>query len=168
MRRKDCPAEFIKECMAQALFQIMQTKKFEDVTISEICKVAGFGRTTYYHYFTNRTEELISYYLNKKWSEKVPVFHEGDDGVEWIKVILNAYYLYREQLTLLYKQGLLEIALDVTYKGVQKTYSVNNHPYFAAWVAGALYGVIREWVKGSFNVTPDELVDTVKSTFCKN
>ncbi|MCQ2772098.1 MAG: TetR family transcriptional regulator C-terminal domain-containing protein [Bacilli bacterium] len=167
MRRKDCPAEFIKECMAQALFQIMLTKKFEDVTISEICKVAGFGRTTYYHYFTNRTEELISYYLDKKWTEKVPTFHEGDDPIEWLRVIFNTIYLYKEQLTSLYKQGLLEIALDVIFEGIEKTYLLNNDPYFSAWFAGALYGVIREWVKNSFNVSPDDLVDAVKVSFSR-
>ena len=161
MRRKDCPAPFIKECLAQALFQLMTTKNFEDVTISEICKVAGFGRTTYYHYYTNKKEELIVYLCEKRWNEEIPHYNIGDDFSAWSMTVINYLYNHGKSLTLLFEQGLLETAFAVLYKGITTTLGGCGNEYASAFAAGAYYGILTQWVKDGFKLTPDELIDAV-------
>lgn len=161
MRRKDCPAPFIKECLAQALFQLMKTKDFEDVTISEICKVAGFGRTTYYHYFTNKKEELIVYLCEKRWKEEIPHYNSEDDFDAWSHSVINYLYKHGESLTLLFKQGLLDVAFSVLFNGIRQTLSVCENEYSAAYVAGMYYGIVTQWVKDGFKLTPSQLIDAV-------
>ena len=42
MRKKNVSAEFIKTCYALALIKLMKEKDYNNITISEICKEAGF------------------------------------------------------------------------------------------------------------------------------
>lgn len=159
MRRKDCPAEFIKECLAQALFHIMENKNFENITVSEICKVAGFGRTTYYHYYTNRKEELITYILTKEWNRVIPTVGEDDSKRPWVQSIIEVFYAYRKYITLLYQQNLLEIVMDVTFQGIKRTNKAHlGSNYAIAFLAGSYYGILREWVMNGFDVSPSEIM----------
>lgn len=39
---------FLKLCLADALFKLMETKDFSEININEICKLANVSRSTYY------------------------------------------------------------------------------------------------------------------------
>ena len=62
MERRNITNEFLKECIADALIQLLRVKPLEDITITEITDVAGVGRSTYYRNFTSK-EDVLSYKL---------------------------------------------------------------------------------------------------------
>ena len=39
---------FVKQCIVDGLFDLMENKKFEDITITEIIKRAGVSRMGFY------------------------------------------------------------------------------------------------------------------------
>lgn len=45
----------------QALFQLIQQKPFEKITISELCKKACLDRCTFYRNFKNKNDVLLFY-----------------------------------------------------------------------------------------------------------
>lgn len=55
--------ESVKEAIALALIQMMENKKINDITILEIVKKAGVGRSSFYRNFDNK-EDVINYYIN--------------------------------------------------------------------------------------------------------
>ena len=46
---------FARQCIGEALVQLMREKEFESISVTDICKTAGFSRMAYYrnfHFFT--------------------------------------------------------------------------------------------------------------------
>lgn len=81
MARKKNSGDFLKECMADALFILLQTKSIEEVTISEVTALANVSRITYYRNFTSK-ESMIEFKLDKLIDE-------------WIRANLSVMLLNR-------------------------------------------------------------------------
>lgn len=52
---------FTRQCIGESVIALMQTKDFQDITISDIVKKAGVSRMTFYHYFDTKTDALNNY-----------------------------------------------------------------------------------------------------------
>lgn len=81
MARKKNSGDFLKECMADALFILLQTKSIEEITISEVTALANVSRITYYRNFTSK-ESMIEFKLDKLIEE-------------WIRANLSVMLLNR-------------------------------------------------------------------------
>lgn len=81
MARKKNSGDFLKECMADALFILLQTKSIEEITISEVTALANVSRITYYRNFTSK-ESMIEFKLDKLIDE-------------WIRANLSVMLLNR-------------------------------------------------------------------------
>lgn len=68
MTRKKNSGDFLKECMADALFILLRTKSIEEITVSEITALANVSRITYYRNFTSK-EKVIEFKLDKLISQ---------------------------------------------------------------------------------------------------
>ena len=53
--------QFSRDCMVQALMQLLQTKSLSNITISELTERAGVSRMTYYRNYNSMDEIFISY-----------------------------------------------------------------------------------------------------------
>lgn len=53
----------MKECIAQALSKLIETKPFSEIKITELTRIAGVSRMTYYRNF-NSKEEIFSAYFD--------------------------------------------------------------------------------------------------------
>lgn len=81
MARKKNSGDFLKECMADALFILLQTKSIEEITISEVTALSNVSRITYYRNFTSK-ESMIEFKLDKLIDE-------------WIRANLSVMLLNR-------------------------------------------------------------------------
>ncbi|MGM9683297.1 MAG: TetR/AcrR family transcriptional regulator, partial [Eubacteriales bacterium] len=68
MGRSSKTTEFLKECMADALIKLMESKAFSKITSDEIAAVAGVGRATWFRNFTSK-EDAIRYKLHIAWEK---------------------------------------------------------------------------------------------------
>ena len=50
--------DFLKECMADALFRAMKEKPFSKITINEIADAAGVNRSTWFRNFSDKNEAI--------------------------------------------------------------------------------------------------------------
>ena len=58
MRRRNTTTEFLKECIADALLKLLQTKNMDEIKVSEITDLADVGRVTFYRHFKSK-EDVI-------------------------------------------------------------------------------------------------------------
>ena len=86
MTEKMSVNETVRESLAIALLQIMKHKEFLQISVSEIVKVAGVGRSSFYRNFGSKENLLCSYivdlYREYFKSEKVPVRVSEGEKVE--------------------------------------------------------------------------------------
>lgn len=82
-------SEFLRTCIFEALMLLLDQKKYEDITISELAEKAGVSRMTYYRTYENK-EDVVVQFLNSRTDELLKEFDKksGDD-YEWFKSIFQ-------------------------------------------------------------------------------
>ncbi len=156
MRKKNVSAEFIKTCFAHALIKLMKEKNYNNITISEICNEAGFGRTSYYRYFTNNKDELILFISKSKWLECKK--NHPEEVKEEGKLLLNHVYNNKNFFVLLRKHNLNALIFEIFYNIFGRQKEENEIlSYGKAFFAGAYFGVIYEWIVEGCKDTPDTI-----------
>ena len=156
MRKKNVSMEFIKTCYALALIKLMKEKDYNNITISEICKEAGFGRTSYYRYFTNNKDELILFISKLKWLECKN--NNPEEAKDEGKLLLNHVYKNKDFFVLLRKHYLNALIFKIFYDNIGRQKDENEIlSYGKAFFAGAYFGVIYEWIVEGCIDTPDTI-----------
>ena len=56
---------YIKEQLALTIFDLIKTKEFHDISISELVNKAGVGRASFYRKYTSK-EDVVSQYIFEK------------------------------------------------------------------------------------------------------
>ena len=66
MNKKD----FSRNCLADALIDLLENNEYEDISIQDIVDKAGFSRMAYYRNFKDKNE-IIDYYLDNLFSNYI-------------------------------------------------------------------------------------------------
>ena len=62
MERKHPGNLFVRDCITEALFKLMKSKDFNDITVSMLVKTAGVSRNSFYRNYQSM-EDIIRQYL---------------------------------------------------------------------------------------------------------
>lgn len=151
--------DFLKLCLADALISLLETNDLAQISVNEICTVAGVGRTTYYRHLDkdNGKEELLLFKIIYEWD----VYKEKHD--EEIKKDQNSgmsNYIYenRKLFSLLYKKGLITFLMKAfeTLVPGGEVYDKKTS-YLMSFFTYGYFGIIYQWIKYDFDETPDEV-----------
>lgn len=152
---------YVVEHITAALLELMESKPFGSISISEICEKAGVGRASFYRNFESK-EDVISKHLKKlldEWWIKEIV----KPDFNLIEAIFEHYYKHRDLCIMLYKQGLAHLSLQSVKEACGPKPEHNNaDAYFAAFCSYGLYGWIEEWFKRDMQETPEEMSELWK------
>ena len=161
---------FLKECIADAIIELLKTKTIDKISIDEITKKAGVGRATYFRNFSSKSE-AITFKINTlwdNWCEKSGITKEQNYTVINSIDFFEFSYKYKDLYKLLYDQGLQNTIYDAFYKVITKQQrSTPNEYYKSRFLSYGVYGIVNEWVKRDFEETPNELSFILKETLKK-
>lgn len=162
MPKRTLSTIFIKQCLADALFELMKTHAYDDINVKEICYKSGIGRTTYYRYFDNKRgkRDLVIFKVLNGWEEycKIPKTKELlKENV--VLALLHYFYDLKPLFELLEKNNILQSSLSELFFLVftPKITQTAKEEYGRAFLAGGFYGVTYHWMKNGFSYTPQEL-----------
>ncbi|WP_160673938.1 TetR/AcrR family transcriptional regulator [Clostridium sp. C8-1-8] len=167
MRRKNIDEEFIRDCVAEALSQLAKEKSYNDISVVDICKRAGIGRTTFYRYFTNPDgkKNVLFYKIARDWgiySEK----HSESLKANSSQALINYIYEEKEQFIWLYKNELINIIFEIFYAStVMDPRKQNQTLYADAFLAGGLFGVVYQLCKNEFRENPEIITEHLSKGF---
>ncbi len=157
MRKKNVSTEFIKTCYSKALIELLKDKPYFDISVTDICNKAGFGRTSYYRYFNNNKDDLILYIAHLRWEEykeKQTEEIRKDEG----KMLLNHVYNHKDFFLLLAQQKLDHIIYKIFHNEFGRKENEDElYSYGKAFFAGAYFGITYEWILQVCIDTPDEI-----------
>jgi AcrR family transcriptional regulator len=158
MKSKLTLNETVREALGIALFQIMATKPFCDITIREIATAAGVSRTSFYRNFATKEELLRGYIMGLYHNsfEEAAVLPCTDDlkqmrdflepRFRFVKEHRDIYRaLYRNDLLYHFHQQMEDNIIRLLC-GEDKPIS----PYHCAMLSGAGAGIIRRWIESDF------------------
>lgn len=141
---------YVVEHITDALLRLAAEKTLREVSISELCDLAGVGRASFYRNFESKEDVLKRYdqRIVRDWLSK-NAFDEGkvDDVPRFIQNLLQHYKQHQDFYTLLYRDGLSYIILDTinSFIGPQPA-DESVAAFTKAFLTYGLFGIVNEWV----------------------
>lgn len=165
---------FLKDCMGDALLQLMKTEPFEKITIKEIVTKADVGRSTYFRYFHSK-EELLSWKMLQEFGRFLKERNIGDKELRepTRDVVLAAFqfaYKIREYTSLIRHSTVSDVILEMTFKRLKEVIPENQSledEYMSSFIIYGASGIARIWSSRGYKETPEEMTDMVVDQYKK-
>jgi len=151
----------------ESLFALMEEKKLEEITVSEIVKRADVARRTFYRLYNRKEDVLCDYVhrLSEEYKRTFPALKNYD--LERIaEDFFCFWYLHRDFLLLLYRCGLEEmlyhelsqISADLIRNRIESSQEREKTDvvYFAHYSAGGFLMLLHHWILDGMTESPKE------------
>lgn len=165
MGRGTKTTDFLKECMADALIELMSQNPFDKITITEITTEAGVGRSTWFRNFTDKSDAL-TFKLIRLWERRAD---EHNITIRDRYAIENAREFFefnleqRAILQTLYAANLQSAVYNAFYRIMVLRHSADTEErYSARFYSYGLFGLLDEWIRRDFAESVDEMINVVK------
>ena len=155
----------VKQCITEALLRLMQKKSFQQISISEITRIAGVGRVSFYRNYQSKEDILYQYLLNQFNQHFQKISSEGkiqttrDIFVNIFAFLKSCYWM----LSILYEKDSSSLLLNFIKNccGANPEQDINL-AYKNALIMGVVFGAVDEWIRRGCMQTPDEMADKVE------
>lgn len=151
---------FLKECMADALINAMQTKELGKITINEIAQQAGVNRSTWFRSFEEKTDAL-TFKLVVMWdryAQEHKLAQRNKYSLDNAVDFFTFNYEVRELLKVIYNAGVKSCIYDAFYQIMMEKYNDTVHERYAVkYYSYALFGLLDEWINRDFKESSMEI-----------
>lgn len=171
MNKKMTFNETVREAISLALIQLMNTKSFSHITISEIAKTAGVSRSSIYRNFSDKTEILREYLHNlyHTYFETERILKHFPNQSEMHDFLLPRFRFVKQNRAIfsaLYKNNMLfyifeqmDPELILLLSGQDSSIS----PYYISMFSGSYAAIINHWIRNDFAETEEKMVEIFSS-----
>lgn len=164
-KQKNKTAIRSQHMIADALFQLMKRKPFQQISVTEICAEAAVGRKTFYRNFELR-EDVIEFQLDLMRDEyqaelaELPVEQQLQHHFVYIQK--NADYFYN-----LYQNGLYQIAhekFSVILPNTMPVWSkdIIEQEYRSAYIVAGIEALQRVWIGRGYQESVEQVVEIAR------
>lgn len=146
--------QFAKQCLAEALVRLMEEREIDEISVTDICKEAGYSRMAYYRNFQSKRDILKQYMrlladeFRREALEKYP--NHSSRSYEIILFGLQYFQNIRSFAERLIQANLTSILQDgmnyyfETYMAGSES-GLDRH-YAMYYYSGALVNVYTFWI----------------------
>ncbi len=149
---------YVRNHITDSLIELMGEKPFNDISISELCDLAGVGRASFYRNFETK-EAVLKKYLEEIWHEWAKDYESKNEQAYYIESLLKCFYKYKDFNLLLYRHNLSTMIYEVVRWGVKIDESETNiESYIKSTLAGFTFGLADEWMRRGMQETPEQIL----------
>ena len=148
---------YVVERLTGALLALLKEKPLADISVSELCEMAGVGRTSFYRNYQEKEDILRArvYHLFKDWTGQL------GDGTPLDRLILamfSHFEEHRDLYALLNERGLIGLLKDVILElcGFRPDQEAKA-AYASAFAAYSLYGWVEVWFRRGMRESAAEM-----------
>lgn len=173
----------------ETLILLLNEKEYEFITIKEICKKAGFNRSTFYLHYQNIDDllkETLSYINNKFFAyfnnEKLDI---NNTSLKDLNLINEKYLLpylkfikdNRVLMKVVYKKPEIFNAYEASeymykhiFEPILSKYNIKEEykKYTLHFYMDGVLGIIKEWIKRDFKESEEELISLIMAYVPQN
>ena len=155
-----------------ALITCLSEKNFDEITVSDIQRISGVSRATFYRIFDNTTDVLIYYceLLTASVTSQTEhnMFENHKDFLLFIFRAMMDNHIFVEAV---FRSGCEDILLNTLMNHVMKRhteYVSSNTPvkemdYVISGICGYLIGIMKIWIKHGKQESPEELYQIIEN-----
>lgn len=165
-----------EDSIQRALFSLLRFKKYDSISIKELCYEAGINRSSFYTHYQDindlmiQTEQRLSksiqelFKLETEWNEKT--FIELFAFLKKNKDFYKAYLETNEQ-TFMEKNDFIKYQ-NLVLKSSKLNFPQNEIGYHMAFFAGGLKAISKYWLKSNCKESPEMMAEIIKSEYLVN
>lgn len=151
-----------RECIESALILLMAEKEYNEITISEIVKIAGVSRTAYYRNYESKEDILktLLHDLISDISEAMEQFSYTAEQEKYWKTLFITIKEHTDTFRTLIKAGFGYVILEEITKHMTDSIAEEDTKsrYDMIFWSGAVYNILINWVQYGMKQTEDEMV----------
>ena len=151
---------YVVEHLTSSLLELLKEKPLAEITISELCGLAGVGRTSFYRNYEEK-EDIIRAHIAHMFQDWVDEWKSTPTPPvkETVRIVFSHFEANREFYSLLNERGLVYLLKDIIldlcgFNPEQEIVAA----YSSAYVAFFLYGWIEVWFRRGMMDTTEELI----------
>ena len=151
---------YVIEHLTSSMLALLKEKPIEEISISELCDMAGVGRTSFYRNYEDKEAIIKAYieHLFQNWADKRKTTPNLSVR-ETVQIVFSHFEANREFYSLLNERGLVyllkDIILDLCGFNPEQEMAA---AYSSAYVGVFLYGWIEVWFRRGMRDTAEELI----------
>lgn len=163
-----------EEKIQKALFSLLRIRKYNDISIKEICYEAGINRSSFYsHYYDIndlmiKTEQNLSKEISKIfnpnmiWDEKV-----FENLFEFLLKNKDFYksYLETNEQTFMETNDFTNYISLINKHSLKLDFNDNEKIYHMAFFAGGIKAMSKTWLKTGCKETPAEMAKILTNEY---
>jgi len=157
-KRENSVHTTVVESLTEALLQLAAKKLLKDVNVSELCTRAGVSRVSFYRNFKSIEDILVQHLsaCTNAWWEDFSRLPEQEFYPRFWPELINLYRQNQELILLLYRNDASHLLKDHIFQCCRIGQETEEREsYLRAALAGAIYGMIDEWVRRGMGQIPE-------------
>ncbi|MBR2892175.1 MAG: TetR/AcrR family transcriptional regulator [Bacilli bacterium] len=150
----------VKESLQKALVILMDKKKFDVISITELCRIAGVSRVSFYNNYKTLNDllkDLIhtqTYYI----INSIGTPFTENISVDWYRKLFQGAYDNKFYLTTIFKSGFkYEYLSVITDMLLQNKKTSPETKYLRLMWAGAIVNTVIYWMENGMQESVDEI-----------
>lgn len=157
---------FVRECIYEALIELMSKCNFKDITITQIIERAGVSRMGFYRNFKSK-ENVVETFIFEKFIETINEIESKRmlkfKVYDIMVTTLETFKKYSSFVQLFLQQGLEYLMYECYMKGFYSLYEREHisrmRDYYNQIFVGQLFNLEMAWLKNGMKETPEELAN---------
>lgn len=156
----------VKEKITAALFSLLETKKIDDISVTDLITTAGVARASFYRNFDSILDILqqSSNRLSEAFAQNNPVQHSNFrdyfSDYDYLLYVFQFYLGIKDHILCAYHAGvstLFQAIMDyhIEYGGDMPANSIERYELY--YYSGAIYSVVQQWILSGVKESPEDM-----------
>ncbi|MCD7772160.1 MAG: TetR family transcriptional regulator C-terminal domain-containing protein [Oscillospiraceae bacterium] len=159
-----------RQKFVDAFWALAKEKPVSKIAVSELTRLAGYNRSTFYEYFLD-TDDLLSYVENKLIEDvkKVAQTSISDEKppTEFFRMVFSAmneeiYILLGPNGDSSFLSRVRAELIPLASKYIPVRPDSENFDYLIAFVNSAMFGLLERWHENNKDISPEEISELMQ------
>lgn len=157
-----------QEKLEKAFIELLQTRQIKDITVSDLIKVTGLNRSTFYANYidifdlADKTRERLERDFSNLFAD-YDYFNERGGALKMFRHIKENQLFYQTYFKLCYDDEHLISICDP--KRAEMEHVSENLRYHIEFFRNGLNAIIKLWLAGGCKESPEEMAEVLKMEY---
>jgi len=158
---------YLKKCLRDSYFLLLSEKSTENISISEIVKLAGLSRMSFYRYYQTK-DDIVRQYIDDSSQEFIEELKINPIKTPQVPaaMIFSYFRSNKSRIKIIIEQGLFHLFFESFSKFLQESnlvidskpkISEENLQYYYQYTSGGILNLIQGWVSGGMKESDEEM-----------
>ena len=167
--KNNCRRRESVERIEKVFMELLQTRELNEITVSDICKLCGLNRSTYYANFTNvydladKMRDHLEEEVNRLYESETAQKFNSNDYLWLFRHIRDNQLFYRTYFRLGYDNQFKLKYYDIHQ--AQRHFDNQYIEYHVEFFRSGFNAIVRMWLAGGCRETPEEMEAIIRSEY---